>query len=382
MKSSSLDLLEPSKSALTVQEYSDFESLAPLRDAWNHLVRSTNLSPAEEFDWFATLWQLHHASRTLIVLVVRDESGITGIAPLVKNTERRKGKRVEILRTLGSFHALHGTPFLLGRRSRDTAEVLFSYLDKYHRSWTLLFLGFLRESEAEKIVLTELSKRGHTIRTQPAENSPYLELKGSFEEKLKSLQPRFRTTLRSRDRRLRQKGQIELRFLDAPSMWQLGLEAIREIENDSWKVAAGTAITVQQFQWDFYRAYAPKASAAGILRIPVLYVDGEPVAYDYALLDRGTYFLMKTSYKAGWRDFYPGVVLRYLLIQRLYSENARELDFLGRDEDWKLKWTETVRAHAMHTVFRRSFAGSYLLACHKAASWLREFMAALNMRAQ
>ena len=154
-----------------------------------------------------------------------------------------------------------------------------------------------------------------------------------IEEKVKALQPRFRTSLRSRERRLREKGKVELRFLDTLKLWEEGLEAIKSIEEDSWKVGAGTAITVQDFQWEFYRRYAPIAAAAGTLRIPVLHLDDEPVAYDYALLHHGVYYLMKTSYKNKWHDSYPGFVLRYLLMDWTYSQNVGEIDFLGKDED-------------------------------------------------
>src|SRR5262249_31764317 len=128
-----------------------------------------------------------------------------------------------------------------------------------------------------------LQDRGYAFSTIPGVRSPYQVLNETWDEKLKALQPRFRTALRSREKRLREKGKLNLCFLDKRADCPSGLEAIHEIEQDSWKVDAGTAITAQDFQWQFYSQYAPLASEAGTLRIPILYFNNEPIAYDYAL---------------------------------------------------------------------------------------------------
>ena len=372
MQTASVEITDTSISELRIEEYANIESLEGLRDQWNDLARRVNLSPAEEFEWLKTLWEFHRANRVLLVLVARDDAGITGIAPLVKGIERRKGMRVQVLRMLGSFHSLHGTPFLLDRRPDETLNAFVNHLTKYHGDWALWFTGCVRGSPQEAMLFASFARRGYQIVTENAESSPYLELQGTFEEKVQMLQPRFRTSLRSRERRLKEKGKLELRFLDSVELWEKGLDAIREIEEDSWKVDAGTAITAQDFQWQFYRRYTPIAASAGTLRIPILYLDDEPLAYDYALLHRGVYYLMKTSYKNKWHDSYPGFVLRYRLMAWTYLQHAAEIDFLGKNEDWKMKWTETVRPHVIHVVFNRNFSGSYLRACHRATSWVRK----------
>lgn len=372
MQTASVEIMDALRSELKIEEYSNFESLVGLREQWNDLARRLNLTPAEEFEWHKTLWEFHHANRTLTVLVARDEAGITGIAPLVIETERRNGMRVQVLRMLGGFHTLHGTPFLLDRRPDETLNAFLDHLTKHHGNWALWFTGCVKGSPQEAMLFAAFAQRGYQSVTENTEISPYLELEGTFEEKVKTLQPRFRTSLRSRERRLKEKGTVELRFMDSVELWEQGLAAIREIEQDSWKVDAGTAITVQDFQWQFYLRYTPVAASAGTLRIPVLYLNDEPLAYDYALFHRGVYYLMKTSYKNKWHDSYPGFVLRYWLMAWTYSQQANEIDFLGKDEDWKMKWTETARPHAIHAMFNRNFAGSYLRACHRAVSWLRK----------
>ncbi len=352
-------------SDLVVQEFTSFEPLSALRRDWDELVWAQNFSPAETYEWLSTLWELHNTGRELLILVVRDAQGVTGIAPLVQETERRKGIRVRLLKMLGSFHALHGTPILVGRRKEETMQAVFDHVHRRHEGWTLWFTSYQTGDKQEAAFSSSFLGRGYPLCTSVGVRSPYLPVEGSWEEKVRTLQPRFRTALRSREKRLREKGAVELRFLDEGNHWEEGLEAIREIEQDSWKVEAGTAITVQNFQWHFYRRYAPIAAKAGTLRIPVLFVEGEPIAYDYALYENGIYYLLKTSYRNKWSDSYPGFVLRKLLVEWTYALGGREIDFLGNDEDWKMKWTSSVREHRDCYVFNRNLAGRYLHGLHR-----------------
>ena len=358
-------------SGLNVQEFTNFEDLSGLRNAWNELVRSEKYGPAQSYEWLSTLWDVNRAGRELLVLVFSDDAGLTGIAPLVKETEHRRGVKVTVLRMLSGFHALHGTPLLLARRENEVMDALFEYLSRKVESWTLWFNCYQVGVQQEETFMSSLRKRGCRFSTTPGERSPYQLLQETWEEKIKSLQPRFRTALRSREKRLREKGVVELKFFDSPDGWQEGLAAIREIEEDSWKIEAGTAITAQDFQWEFYSRYSPIASAAGTLKIPVLFLDGEPVAYDYALYEDGIYYLLKTSYKNKWRELYPGFVLRKMLVEWTYAHGGKEIDFLGKDEDWKMKWTDSVREHRDLFIYSRTLAARYLHGLHSVVALLQ-----------
>jgi CelD/BcsL family acetyltransferase involved in cellulose biosynthesis len=352
-------------SGLTVQEFTSFDALANLRREWSDLVCTENLGPAQSYEWLSTLWRLHSVDHELLVLVLRDTEGITGIVPLVLETEHRKGVRARLLRMLSGFHSLHGTPLLLGRRKQEGIDAVLDRLQQRGEEWTLWMTSYQVGDGQEVALFSALRDRGYPFSSTMDVRSPYQRLEESWEDELKTLQPRFRTALRSREKRLRERGRVELRFLDSPSDWGHGLAAIREIEEDSWKVGAGTAITVQSFQWKFYELYAPSAAKAGTLRIPVLYLDGEPIAYDYALYENGVYYILKTSYKNKWRDSYPGFVLRKMLVEWAYAEHAREIDYLGKDEDWKMKWTNSFREHRDSYIFSRTLAARYLYGFHR-----------------
>ena len=350
---------------LVIEEVRSWPSANPIRQEWNHLVSQLSLGPAQEFEWLGTAWDVNQPNRELLIVLIRDSEGLAGIAPFVKETETRNGLKVKMLRALGMLHPLHGTQMILARNQQALLAAVFDYLREKHGDWALWFTQYQGGEEQEMLYTRALDERGYNYEFCPAERSPYLQIQETWDEKIKSLQPRFRTSLRSREKRIREKGRVELRFLDSPTEWGAGLHAIREIEEDSWKIAAGSAITVQDFQWQFYSRYAPIAAGKGTLRIPILFLDGEPLAYDYALFDRGIYYLMKTSYKQKSQDLYPGLVLRKLLVEWTYAQNGKEIDFLGKDEDWKMKWTGAVREHNDYFVYNRTWSARYLHGLHR-----------------
>lgn len=356
---------------LDIEEFNSWESLTAYRQQWNDLVDQQQLGPAHEFSWLETVWNVNRANRELLVILFSDSDGVAGIASFVKETEKRRGLLVQILKPLAWFHSLHGTQLIFARDPQLLLNTLFEYLNKKHNDWVLWFTQYKRGEEQESMFASALQQRGYPFESHAGVRSPYLRIEETWDEKMKTLQPRFRTALRSREKRLREKGPFELRFLDSADEWQAGLDAIREIEGDSWKVAAGSAITVQDFQWRFYCRYAPLAAKCGTLRIPVLYLDGEPLAYDYAIYDRGIYYLLKTSYRQKWQEMYPGFVLRKLMVEWAYSQCATEIDFLGKDEDWKMKWTSTVREHTEFYTFNRNWSALYLRGMRRIGSLLQ-----------
>lgn len=357
--------------SFAIEEFTSWPTLIGFREQWNALVHQQGLDPSHEFEWLATVWDANQANRELLVLLLRDCDGLAGIAAFVKETQRRTGLSVQILRPLGWFNSLHGTRAILGRNPELASQTIFEHLQRKHGDWALWFTQYQTGEEQETLFAKTLKQGGYSFESNSGVRSPYLLIEGTWDEKMKSLQPRFRTALRSREKRIREKGAVELRFLDKPNEWEAGLEAVREIEEESWKIEAGSAITVQEFQWEFYRHYAPIAAEKGTLRIPVLFVGGEPVAYDYALYDRGVYYLMKTSYKNKWQELYPGFVLRKQLMEWSYAEKMSEVDFLGKDEDWKMKWTATARTHNEWYAYNRNWSARYLLWSHHLGTLLR-----------
>jgi CelD/BcsL family acetyltransferase involved in cellulose biosynthesis len=354
-------------------EYLDsFAELQQYRRAWGELADEAGLDPGKQLDWLEATWTQLGAGKRLHIKVVHHDGTVVGFAPLVVHVEQRKGIPTRLLQPLGMLNPNLGTQFVL-KPGYETAcmRALFTDLKIAGPKWDLLFSYMLRD-EPQAVALREtLAELGLHYLKQPAERPPFMPLAGSWEQLQAGLQSRFRTTLRSRERRLREKGTVELRFCDSPDTFRQGLDAIAAIEADSWKSESGLPITHEK-HWAFYRDYAERASKSGALRLPILFVSSEPVAFDYGVFHAGKYHLIQTSFKHGWHDDYPGFVLRKLVIEKLITDGAHEINFGGSVSEWKSKWTATTRELELYSVFSDTVRARYLRVASAAARGLRK----------
>ncbi len=353
--------------AIVVEEYRDLSAVGGLRAEWDALAKREGASPSHGFDWTAAVWEVHWQRRELVLLVARDGGELVGVAPLRVERAWRKGVPAKFLKPLTSSYSVHGTEFLLSRSHPGALAAFGEWLSASHPDWDLWVMYFVADDPQRKEFERLARRYGYRFTTQRTDRSPFLPLSGTWDEFLKCRPSKFRSDLKARERRLREKGRLDFRIVDGRGSRSETFAAIHEIENDSWKDGAGTSITKQTQQALFYERYADTDTARSDLRVALLCLDGEPVAYDYALFRDGIYFLLKTSYKERFRSDCPGVVLRKLVIERLFGEGAREIDFLGRDEPWKLKWTDRVREHVSYGVFNSRVTSWYLLGLHRLA---------------
>ncbi len=363
-------------SAVVVDTYGSLDAVRRLNGPWDAIARRARLGPSSRFDWFDTLWEVHWEREDLIVLVARDGGTVLGIAPLRIERDRLRRVPCRSIGLLNGLYAVHGTPLVAAERLPEVADALVRELLRSGGSWDIWRMGFDRGHSQTAVFESQLELAGVPYTLSSGQRSPYLTLEGTWEAHLKRLPSKFRSDLKTRERRLREKGRLEMSIVDGMSGCDEALGAIFEIEEASWKSGARSSMTRTVHQQAFYTRYAARAAAAGMLRLVLLHLDGEPIAYDYAVLEDGVYYLLKTSFKEKYRSDSAGVVLRKLVIEWLHAQGASEIDFLGKDEDWKLKWTSSVREHVHVTAFSRHWRGRLLHRLDQTACAMRAYEAA------
>lgn len=345
---------------VTVESFDSFDRIGNVRSRWDELVRFNKLGPAHEVDWLRIIWENSKQDRELAILLLQGSGGLEGVAPMIREHEYRKCVPVRVIKPLNCLHHLRGTQFILAHRSAEhLLERLLTSLAELRRGWDVLFLYYQKDEAQGHELEAYLKSQGYAINIKDAGSALYLTLEKSWEELLQTLHRKFRHELRSREKRFREQGRVEIKFLDGPDRWKEGLATLAEIEGQSWKQAGGFPIT-HPHHWNFYQEYAAVAACRGTLRLPILFVNGEPVAFDYGILDDGIYYLLQTSYKEKWSALYPGSVLRKLVIEWLCENKVREVDFGLGEDVWKSKWTDSVRTYSLYTVFGRTLRGHYL----------------------
>jgi CelD/BcsL family acetyltransferase involved in cellulose biosynthesis len=299
---------------------------------WDALADRSGVPPWFRPGWFAA-WAHAFAGPTAAVFAIRGQAGeLLAVAPVV----RRRG----VLRAAANWH----TPEF-GVCGKDAAAVVALLRALFSQRPRRIDIAFVDRAGSTAAALAELCPAaGYRVLSRTIERSPYLELTGGWQRYHEALDGRVRREIARRQRRLDERGGLQLDVQDGSRGLDVLLEQGFRVEASGWKGSSGTAIASKPQTRDFYSEIARWAAARGWLRLAFLRVGGQPVAFDLALQTGGAHFLLKTGYDPDFRGAAPGVLLRHLMIKRAFAEGLGSYEFLGTESSWKATWTQTSRA--------------------------------------
>jgi CelD/BcsL family acetyltransferase involved in cellulose biosynthesis len=344
-------------SSIDIVEAHDLAGRPGLRAAWEALrARAVTRGPFLSWDWTVATARALGPAR---ILLAWRGGALVGALPLV--AERRPLARApaRLLRSLSDDHSQRWDAMV---DDDDVAAALVAHL-LAERGWDALELRDAPAGPRNGVARLVAAARaaGCLVGTWPSQRSPYLTL-GVARGRAK-----FHANVRRRARRLA--GELGPVALERASLDALddGLE----LEALGWKGRAGTAIACDPALAERYRDLARALAASGTLALDFLRAGGRRVAFHFAAIEDGVYYLFKTGSDPALARHGLG----HLLVAEVARDPAlRELDFLGGDAPWKREWTDTVRAHDFTYVFRPTIYGralaSWKLGCVPALRWL------------
>ena len=347
--------------AWTVDTVSGVEAFWRLKAEWNDAVdRAGARHPFLRHEWFRSWWEAFGERRRLHILVVRSAGRIAAIAPLVCETVWMYGVPVRQIRLMFNDHTPRAD-FIVAEHHERACRAIWSALVDGPERWDLLLVGQLPSESPTRARLTRLAEEdGRTTGLWASTDSPYIELRGGWDQYFGSLPGKFRQNVRNRISRLRRIGEPSLEILDGERAIAEGLDDAVRLEASGWKRQEGTAIGSHADLQAFYAAFAKRAAASGWLRLLFLTVNGRRIAASYSLSYARRLFLCKTGYDPEFETCSPFKVLTYFAVQDAFERGLEEVDFLGDNEPWKLEWTVRTRPHDWLFVFNTGSRGRLL----------------------
>ncbi|MEO6777190.1 MAG: GNAT family N-acetyltransferase [Kofleriaceae bacterium] len=164
-----------------------------------------------------------------------------------------------------------------------------------------------------------------------------------------AMNAKFRANLQ---RCMRKAGRVELERLTRPTA--ADLDEACAIEARAWKGAAGTAIASDAKVDHAYRVIARLYGRRGQHSLYFLTIGGVRIGTLFAIEDQRALYALKIGYDPAYANLSPGHLLVWQVAQDAERRGLRELDFIGREDGWKRKWTEHVHPHVQITIYRRS----------------------------
>jgi len=329
-----------------------------LRKAWDDIVASqcseiAQLDATAGFDWAMALWESHLQGADQEIVVLNDGSEVAGILPLYRLHKTVRGVPCRSIAPLTELYAGR-TGFLLRRPDEASVDALFAGLSALPEAWDTLIVTVVDGSLYEKLLLELASRKNLHWLVVAKERSPYIPFQESWEQHFASLPKKLRSTMRNGEKRMRDRGELsyqECRTAEEVKQFNAAVDAI---EQDSWKAAAGTSIASNPVHQAFHVNLAQRAADDGRFSGHLLFLDGQPIAYIMGLLHGGVFLDLKESYRASFREMSPGHVLKSFAFARLYTHGTRLYDFMGKCEEYKLKWTDKTYSRSTYVLFNHT----------------------------
>ncbi len=349
----------------SVLELNERSSFVALEDEWNALVESVRPQPFFRHE-FIRVWLDNFAPRKRWrILVGRDAHGrLNGLLPLIAESTSMFGVP---LRRLASAANVHSCRFdLVAGDPERTGPLFFQHLAA-RRSWDLLLLTDVPEGGCAWEIFRAAERAGYPVGAWESMRSPYLCLSHGLAAVEAGLSPKFRANHRRRRRNLETRGRVTLERVSGGWQLERALEEGFWLERQGWKGKAGTAISLDATTRGFYSELAKAAAQRGHLACYFLRLNGEPVAFHYALEVQNRYFLLKPTYDERLKELGLGHLLLNEVLRDCIERGVEEFDFLGPDMPWKQEWSRQRRTHTWLFVFQDSRFGRAL--CRAKFRW-------------
>ncbi|MFN8008885.1 MAG: GNAT family N-acetyltransferase [Terriglobia bacterium] len=269
---------------------------------------------------------------------------------------------------------LYGThsDLLLEENGKDLAVRFFREIFQFERRWDVFVLWrLLEQSTLFSQIKSYLEESCIRYKLKREEPSFFITLDCSFDEYLKRRSSKFRNYLRRMEKKLSSCGKVEVKFFGNYDKNNSCFEEILAIERRSWKQNHRTSIASVGKQEIFYRNLYELSSKNGRWHLLIMYLDGRAIAYDMGIVNKGTYYYLKTSFDEGFRNYSPATVLRAQLIRDLISRGVNYFDFPGEPYEWESQWSNELRWHYSIVIYNSNMKATLLSVINRLRDKLR-----------
>ena len=187
-----------------------------------------------------------------------------------------------------------------------------------------------------------------------------------------------RKSLRYDQKSLRERGKVEVEVATTEKDVQALLPGSCLVEVNSWKSEQITGLYSIRGKRAFFFDLLPKLAKKGRVRVTMIRVDEEPIAWELDLLDLDFLGVHNVSFDQKWKKFSPGKQLLEINLRQAWEEK-RIVDFLPGNLDYKEKVATRVEPVRELHLFKKSFRG-YL--ARRLIKWNMKVRKKILLRAQ
>jgi CelD/BcsL family acetyltransferase involved in cellulose biosynthesis len=324
------------------QRYQNFVELAPLKDAWNHLLnQSASDVPFLTFEYLQAWWSTRGGGEwpddaQLVIITAMEENQLVGIAPLFF-AENLQGKPA--LMFVGAIEVSDFLDFIVKPEDlRRFLNGLLAYLlnETSLPHWEVLDLyNLLEDSPTLSVLQAEASARGWAYIKTCLQPAPYVPLTSNYDTYLMNLDKKQRHEIRRKWRNVENS-------LAEPGFYTVQEARLLPAETQDFIAMMAQDPNKRAFLTPAMRRHleitAQTAFDAGWLHLSFFTLDGSKAAGHFSFLYQNRLWLYNSGWEWDFRDYSPGWVHLAHLMGWAIEKGLSEVDFMRGDENYKYKF--------------------------------------------
>ncbi len=341
-----------------------------LRDSWNAFYDTCQThTPFSSWEWARQWWNCFGApdkTARLLILSVSSGETLIGLFPFYYHIQRYSLTKINGLRPLG-FH---------GHKYLGITEAASALLHPQHEQEAIQAVSFylyrrLASSRWDFVQLQAMSQdtlfsrntwlQGKTFLTKAYREEPMMtrELPADWDQLYVTLRKGMRAKLAHYSQQLTQKG-VSWSIQIATTAEQISAAADtltllhRNRAASARSMRYSDHIPTTQHQ-QFLKTMLVTLAAQGKAAVFLVVADGEVIGAQAVLMDETTLYYYHSGFDAAWHLYSPFLILQEEITRYAFRMGKRRINFLWKDELWKIRWgaMPTVRFQQM-VVFRAS----------------------------
>jgi len=352
----------------------DTAGFRALQQDWQVLHRACpDATPFNSWEWLFSWWQAYPALKRLRLLTWKLNGRLVAVAPLYLTSEKTAiGTQTGVLRLLGDSSDSDYLGFLIRPEVVSTVmEQLGNWLAT-DQAWDALVLRELPKKTLLPHALREIADfHGFLLRTEYG-LCGVVDLPRTFEDFLRSRQPRFRTKLRSLLKKLDESG-FTFEADCAPGELRRRLRSLFALHQRRWEQVGEPGVFGQAAKRMFYAHFVPRFARSGWLRLFSLRDGDTYLAHQLCFGTRGVTYLLQEGFDASIPSAGYGQMLRAAVIRYLTAHGENQYDFLGGFSRHKADWGARAGKSVHLVIGRPGWRGSLYF---KLPLWLEQAVGA------
>jgi CelD/BcsL family acetyltransferase involved in cellulose biosynthesis len=326
---------------MKVAEVREEAGLRQLREAWERLLcESASRTIFSSWEWAEAWWSAYGTPGDLRIMTVSDDNGVLrGIAPLRCQTVKRYGQAVRALSLVGDG-SIGSEPndsdyldFIVSRNyEKPVIEALYKHWEDLLGRGGVLLLNEIPETSPSLSALGEVAESRGLYWGETEVSCATVRLPQTWEDYQRTLQPRFRTKVRSVLRNLEGRPEVRFRFCDDPQELDRMLPALFDLHTRRWAREGKPGVFGWDRKRDFYFELSRLLLDRQWLRLSWLEWKGQVLACQYGFTYNGTYSQLQEGYEPAADHWNLGIGLRAWSIREFLREGIAGIRFFGRCE--------------------------------------------------